>query len=203
MEMWSFYSRQSGQSNWTSSELTTSLTLKSSIQQRQPACTSCSSSIIYTGSVMSITCQMEESQKTFCLRELATSIRTQGRLHLYLKDLCKRDVKSLDLDILRREEVANNHPHWRWILRNGMKSMEGKHLPAIKEKHARQKTVILICRKLLQMQLLCVSPSLQRGLYSHTMDAVLPSAAATVSLDASAWPLETDRCLLLTNCIIL
>ena len=52
--------------------------------------------------------------------ELASGKRAQGRPHLRFKDVCKRDMKSLDMDTGRWESLACDRDRWRQELRAGL-----------------------------------------------------------------------------------
>ena len=51
--------------------------------------------------------------------ELATGKRAKGRPQLRFKDVCKRDMKALDIDPERWEELADDRDRWRQELGRG------------------------------------------------------------------------------------
>lgn len=63
-------------------------------------------------------------QKDLLYRELETGKRAHGRLLLRFKDTCKRDMKSIDLDLKNWEELASNSDRWRQELSNGLNRAE-------------------------------------------------------------------------------
>ena len=45
--------------------------------------------------------------------ELAKGKRARGRLHIRFRDVCKRDMKSVDIDVRRWEDLAIDRNKWR------------------------------------------------------------------------------------------
>jgi len=71
--------------------------------------------------------------------ELATGKRAKGRPQLRFKDVCKRDMKALDIDPERWEELADDRDRWRRDLCRGLQRGEVKLRQAAEEKRARRK----------------------------------------------------------------
>ena len=71
--------------------------------------------------------------------ELATGKRAKGRPQLRFKDVCKRDMKALDIDPERWEELADDRDRWRQDLGRGLQRGEAKLRQAAEEKRARRK----------------------------------------------------------------
>lgn len=60
--------------------------------------------------------------------------RARGQPHLRFKDIHKRDIKSIDWDVLRGEEAVNDCPRWRLSSMQGEEITEEKLQLALKEK---------------------------------------------------------------------
>ena len=70
--------------------------------------------------------------------ELASDKRAQGCPHLRFKDVCKRIMKSLDMDTGRWETLACDRDKWRQKLRAGLLRGEAQLRQAAEDKHSRQ-----------------------------------------------------------------
>ena len=71
--------------------------------------------------------------------ELASGKRSIGRPQLRYKDVCKRDIKALDINTKNWEEVAADRSKWRSVLHKQLKSGEEKILTTANEKRAKRK----------------------------------------------------------------
>ena len=56
--------------------------------------------------------------------ELAQAKRPTGRPQLRYKDVCKRDLKALGIDINGRESLASNRSAWRQAVQQGLLEFE-------------------------------------------------------------------------------
>ena len=56
--------------------------------------------------------------------ELVDGTRKRGRPTLRFKDVCKRDLKSLNVDTDKWEELANDRDKWRSSLYKNLKERE-------------------------------------------------------------------------------
>lgn len=85
--------------------------------------------------------RMEDGRipKDILYGELATGRRSTGCPHLRFKDVCKRDMKALAIDIKSWEELANDRSKWRNTLNKHLKSGEEKLIKEAAEKRARRK----------------------------------------------------------------
>ena len=72
--------------------------------------------------------------------ELATGSRAPGRPNLRFKDVCKRDMKSMGIDIESWEECADNRALWSQEVRKGTKKREAALNQAAAEKRERRRT---------------------------------------------------------------
>ena len=72
--------------------------------------------------------RMEDGRipKDFLYGELASGKRTKGRLQLRYKEVCKRDVKALDINTESWEDLAADRRMWRSTLNQHLKSGEEK-----------------------------------------------------------------------------
>lgn len=61
----------------------------------------------------------------------------EGLPHPRFKDVCIRDVREMDIDIARWEDVANDRPQRRRDLRRGLDRREEKRSLATEETHDR------------------------------------------------------------------
>ena len=74
--------------------------------------------------------------------ELASSKRTVGRPQLRYKDVCKRDMKALDINTESWEDAAADRNKWRCVLRKQLKSGEENIQTSANEKRAKRKACI-------------------------------------------------------------
>ena len=58
--------------------------------------------------------------------ELASGKRSVGRPQLRYKDVCKHDMKALDINTENWEEIAADRSKWRSVLHKQLKSGEEK-----------------------------------------------------------------------------
>lgn len=85
--------------------------------------------------------RMEDGRipKDLLYGELATGQRDKGRPHLRYKDVCKRDMKALDIDTTNWESLAENRVTWRHQLSSGLKKGEQILRAAADDKRKRRK----------------------------------------------------------------
>ena len=86
--------------------------------------------------------RMEDGRipKDILYGELATGKRKTGRPQLRFKDVCKRDMKALDMDIDSWEDLASDRSGWRSTLHTQLQVGETKLLEKEAEKRARRKS---------------------------------------------------------------
>ena len=78
--------------------------------------------------------------------QLAAGPIAQGRPKLRFRDVCKRNLKSLDIDVNTWEDLAADRSRWRHELHTGLARSEGKQQQTAEEKRARQ-TMLLPRRR--------------------------------------------------------
>lgn len=71
--------------------------------------------------------------------ELRSGKRSTGRPQLRFKDVVKRDMKALDIDVRSWEDLAADRPRWRSTLLRQIKSGEEKLVHAAENKRAQRK----------------------------------------------------------------
>ena len=71
--------------------------------------------------------------------QLSAGSRAQGRPKLRFPDVCKRDLKSLDIDVKTWKDLAADRRKWRHELHTGLARSEGKQRQTAEEKRARRK----------------------------------------------------------------
>ncbi|XP_047485900.1 uncharacterized protein LOC125036983 [Penaeus chinensis] len=71
--------------------------------------------------------------------ELTTGKRSIGRPQLRFKDMCKRDMKALDINTDTWEDLASDRSSWRSTLHEKLQAGEGKLAEAEAEKRTRRK----------------------------------------------------------------
>ena len=71
--------------------------------------------------------------------ELAEGTRPIGRPRLRYKDVCKRDIKTADIDVNQWESFANDRPIWRLAVRQGVSKAEDDRNRKHAQKRARKK----------------------------------------------------------------
>ena len=71
--------------------------------------------------------------------ELASGKRSVGRPQLRYKDVCKRDLKALDIDTNRWEDTSVDRCRWRSTLQRQLKAGEARILSLADEKRASRK----------------------------------------------------------------
>ena len=86
--------------------------------------------------------RMEDGRipKDILYGELVSGKRTVGRPQLRFKDVCKRDMKALDINTETWEDTAADRSRWRSVLRKQLKYGEERILAAAEEKRVRRKT---------------------------------------------------------------
>ena len=84
--------------------------------------------------------RMEDGRipKDILYGELATG-RSTGRPHLRFKDVCKRDMRALDIDTESWEGLAVDRSRWRNTLNKHLKSGEAKLMNEATDKRTRRK----------------------------------------------------------------
>ena len=85
--------------------------------------------------------RMEDGRipKDILYGELATGKRNTGRPQLRFRDVCKRDMKALDMDTNSWEDLASNRSSWRSKLHAQLQVGETKLTEQAAEKRARRK----------------------------------------------------------------
>ncbi|KAI8497722.1 hypothetical protein Bbelb_243740 [Branchiostoma belcheri] len=58
--------------------------------------------------------------------ELASGTRARGRPHLSFKDVVKRDMKDMDIDINTSETLTSSRTLWRQVVKKGLQRGEEK-----------------------------------------------------------------------------
>ena len=71
--------------------------------------------------------------------QLAVGTRPTGRPRLRYKDVCKRDLKQYQIDVLSWERLAEDHALWRLAVRKGVHVGEDARNEILAEKRARRK----------------------------------------------------------------
>ena len=113
--------------------------LRSSPGPTFQACSPCSDSADCIGGVMSTALEDGCIPKDILCGELASGRRTKGRPQLYYKDVCKRDMKALDINTESWEDLTANRMMWRSTLNQHLKSREEKLVNAEAAKRACRK----------------------------------------------------------------
>ena len=72
--------------------------------------------------------------------ELAQGSRATGRPHLRFKDVCKRDLKALNIDLNTWEETASQRATWRSTVREGLNNLEASLRQQAEAKRQMRKT---------------------------------------------------------------
>ena len=85
--------------------------------------------------------RMEDGRipKDLLYGELSAGTRAQGRPKLRFKDVCKRDLKALDIDVSTWEDTAADRSRWRHAHNSGLASSERKQQQAAEERRTRRK----------------------------------------------------------------
>ena len=71
--------------------------------------------------------------------ELAQGKRPTSRPQLRYKDVCKRDLKAMDIDLNTWEAVASDRTAWRQTLQKGLSSFEQSLTQQVEPKRKRRK----------------------------------------------------------------
>ena len=71
--------------------------------------------------------------------QLAIGTRPVGRPHLRFKDVCKRDMKSMDIGVDNWEDAAKDRARWRQEVQKGIQKSETVLSQAAAERRARRK----------------------------------------------------------------
>ena len=88
----------------------------SCIEPTFQASSPCSDSAGCVGWVMATAWKMAASQKTLYMENWHQGRRTKGRPQLRYKDVCKRDMKALDMNSKSWEDLAADCMRWRSTL---------------------------------------------------------------------------------------
>ncbi|KAL8601071.1 hypothetical protein ACOMHN_040772 [Nucella lapillus] len=90
---------------------------------------------------LSHVCRMEDGRipKDILYGELASSKRSVGRPQLRYIDVCKHDLKALDINTESWEDIAANRSRWRCTLHRQLKAGEEQIQTLAEEKRARRK----------------------------------------------------------------
>lgn len=85
--------------------------------------------------------RMEDGRipKDILYGELASGKRPQGHPQLRYKDVCKCDMKALDINTEIWEDTAANRSSWRCLLKKKLNTGEEKILKLAEERRARRK----------------------------------------------------------------
>ncbi|CAH1233105.1 Hypp587 [Branchiostoma lanceolatum] len=85
--------------------------------------------------------RMEDGRipKDLLYGELISGKRRTGRPQLRFKDVCKRDLKALDIDTEHWEDLASDRSRWRCTLFRQLKSGEVRLMHSAEEKRIRRK----------------------------------------------------------------
>ena len=115
--------------------------------------------------------RMEDGRipKDLLYGELAQGTRSTGRPQLRFKDVCKRDLKALNIDLTTWETSASDRSTWRQLTRRALSRFEDSVRQRNEEKRQKRKTQTIeqhdtsfVCSK-------CGRKCLSRiGLHSHT-----------------------------------
>ena len=86
-------------------------------------------------------CCMEDGQipKDVLHGELTSGQRSTGCLQLRYKDVCKRDMKALNINIISWEDLTADHTSWRSTLHKQLQTSEKKLTVASAQKRAHKK----------------------------------------------------------------
>ena len=71
--------------------------------------------------------------------QLTAGKRNTGRPKLRFKDVCKRDMKNLNIDTDSWEDLASDRLHWRSTLRTPLQAGEERMMEGAAEKRAHRK----------------------------------------------------------------
>ena len=77
--------------------------------------------------------------KDILFGQLKQGRRRQGRPHLRYKDVVKRDLKIIGVDVDNWESLADDRKAWKSICQEGVKKCEETRIAALKDKRARRK----------------------------------------------------------------
>jgi len=108
--------------------------------------------------------------KDILYAELASGKRTTGRPQLRFKDVCKRDLKALDIDTNTWEELAQDRSSWRHTVNTGLRAGEEKLRKLADDKRARRKNRQLLPAAVSAFKCTKCSRDCHSrvGLYSHS-----------------------------------
>ena len=113
-------------------------TMRSWTAPVSPPCTHYSDSAECAGLAM---CAMEDDRipKDILYGELAVGKRPRGHPQLRYKDVCKRDMRALEIDPKSWEDIAADRSSWRCLLHKQLKEGEEKITNEAIEKRTRRK----------------------------------------------------------------
>ena len=86
-------------------------------------------------------CRMTDGRipKDLLYGELAAGKRAQGRPQLRFKDVCKKDLKAVEVDMKGWESLTQNRSQWRQEMTRGLRRGEENLRAASEDKRARRK----------------------------------------------------------------
>ena len=86
-------------------------------------------------------CRMPDGRipKDIFYGQIATGTRARGRPHLRFKDVCKRDLRSAEMNMKEWEDQTTDRGQWRQAVRNGTAKAEDKLRQNAEEKRCRRK----------------------------------------------------------------
>ena len=116
------------------------------------------------------TCRMEDGRipKDILYSELSSGTRATGRPLLRFKDVCKRDLKSADIDTHTWEILAQNRNAWRQTIKSGITTADTKRINTWSEKRERRKATATLQQPTTFICIMCSKDCHSRiGLLSH------------------------------------
>ena len=86
-------------------------------------------------------CRMDDGRipKDLLYGELVLGRRSVGRPHLRFKDVCKRDMKSMEIDIKTWEQLAVNRADWKHTVNMGLEMSEARMRQSAEDKRTKRK----------------------------------------------------------------
>ena len=107
--------------------------------------------------------------------ELSEGSRPMRRPHLRFKDVCKRDMKTMDINTNTWEGVAEDRPLWRGTVREGVQRAEAvRHVQQTDRRAKRKARAVLVLAPTDFICCKCSKDCHSRvGLYSHSRQCKL------------------------------
>ena len=86
-------------------------------------------------------CRMEDGRipKDLLYGELASGKRSTGRPHLRFKDVCKRDMKAMEMETNGWETLAADRASWKQAVSSGLKRSEAKLRESAEDRRTKRK----------------------------------------------------------------